>query len=308
MLAASQKMVYNVHEKKDLVSGAVKPNKRGRHGNQRKISKEDHEAVIKHKKSFKVVEAHYCRAKTSKEYLESSLNIEKMYNLYKDFCTESGRNPVKPYYYRNVFNNSFNYGFHIPKTDRCDQCEEYAVKKRENIPITAADEVAHVEHIEEKQLMREVKKQDKEYQSEDVCIVVFHRENVITLPKADVGCFLYKRKLTLYNLTAHTVKRGYCAIWNDALSGRAASVFLRTMENIVQDHPNATTFKTWSDSYVPQNRNQGISQAVIEFVSRHQHIKTVNMKYSIPGHSAVQEVGSLHSQIEHAMRFAEFYP
>ena len=80
------------------------------------------------------------------------------------------------------------------------------VKKTENIPITAADEVAHVEHIGEKQLMREVKKQDKKSQSEEVCIVVFHHENVITLPKADVGCFFYKRKLTLYNLTAHTVK------------------------------------------------------------------------------------------------------
>ena len=52
---------------------------------------------------------------------------------------------------------------------------------------------------------------------------------------------------------------------------------------------------------------QGMSQAVIEIMSRNQHIKTVNMKYSIPGHSGVQEVDSMHSQIEHAMHFAEFY-
>ena len=46
--AVSQKMVYNVHKKKDLLSSDVKPDKRGRHGNQHKISKEDHKAVIKH--------------------------------------------------------------------------------------------------------------------------------------------------------------------------------------------------------------------------------------------------------------------
>ena len=43
------------------------------------------------------------------------------------------------------------------------------------------------------------------------------------------------------------------------------------------------------------NKNQGMSQAVIEFMSRNQHIKTVNMKYLIPGHSGVQEVDSMHS-------------
>ena len=69
ILAVSQKMVFNVHKKKDLVSGAIKPDKRGHHGNQRKISKEELEAVTKHIKAFKVVEAHYCCAKTSKEYL-----------------------------------------------------------------------------------------------------------------------------------------------------------------------------------------------------------------------------------------------
>ncbi len=76
-------------------------------------------------------------------------------------------------------------------------------------------------------------------------MVVFDLENVITLPKADVGSFFYKRKLTLYNLTAMTSsKQGYCAIWTECVSGRAgndiASAFIQILNKVAADHPSVT--------------------------------------------------------------------
>ena len=59
-----------------------------------------------------------------------------MYDLYKIYCSEKGTPSVKSSYYRYIFNTKFNIGFHIPKTDHCDKCEEMKVKKNEKIPIS----------------------------------------------------------------------------------------------------------------------------------------------------------------------------
>ena len=151
------------------------------------------------------------------------------------------------------------------------------MKIKENIPITPSEEESYKKHVEEKKLMREEKSKDKDSES-DLCIVMFDLENVITLPKAEISSFFYKRKLNLYNLTAYTSKRGYCAIWTEATSGRAgndiASAVVKVMESVIQDHPKASS---------------------------------VSLKYSITGHSAVQEVDNMHSQIERAMHVVEFY-
>ena len=188
-LAVSQKMVYNVHEKKDPVSGVIKVDGRGKHSNHFKVDEVQRKFVIDHINSFPVIESHYCRAKTNKKYLEPGLNIEKMYDLYKSQCIDQGHSAVKSSYYRYVFNNFFNIGFHVPKTDRCDRCEEYKIKKQENITLTEKEIQSHDAHLNEKIQMRSEKERDKSDKKKSTIMIVFDLENVITLPKADVGSF-----------------------------------------------------------------------------------------------------------------------
>ena len=131
--------------------------------------------------------------------------------------------------------------------------------------------------------------------NENCLLVVFDLENVITLPKADIGSFFCKRKLTLYNLTAMTSsKQGYCVIWNKCMSGRAgndiASAFIQILNKIAADHPNVTELICWFDSCVPQSRNSHISQAILEYSSKQSKIKVLTMKHSLAGHSSVLEV------------------
>ena len=154
-----------------------------------------------------------------------------MYDLYKYKCFNNGRSVVKSSFYRYTLNSFFNIGFHSPKSDRCDHCEEY----------------------------------------------------------------FYNRKLTMYNLTASTSsKECYCSIWTEMTSGRAgidiASSFISILEKVLVDHPNITNIICWSDSCVPQNRNSHISQATLVFLSQVEIINTITMKYSVSGHSCVQEV------------------
>ena len=311
-LAVSQKMVYNVHQKKDKVTGVVKPDGRGRHSSHYQVSEEQKQGVFEHINSFPVVDSHYCRAKTNKKYLEGGLNIEKMYDLYKEKCEKKKFSYVESSYYRYVFNTSFNINFHVPKTDRCEKCESIKLKKSEHIPITEEEQQSHNQHLAEKVAMRKEKEIDKSYKNDNRLLVVFDLENVINLPQAEIGSFFYKRKLTLYNLTAMTSsKQGYCAIWTELMSGRAgndiASAFIQILKKVANDHPDTNTLICWSDSCVPQNRNSHISQAILEFLYSQEQITEITMKYSLAGHSCVQEVDNMHQQIELAMRVAEFF-
>ena len=53
---------------------------------------------------------------------------------------------------------------------------------------------------------------------------MFELENMVTFPKADVGSLFYKRKLTVYNLTAMiSKKQGHCAIWTESISSLAGN-------------------------------------------------------------------------------------
>ena len=99
-------------------------------------------------------------------------------------------------------------------------------------------------------------------------------------------------------------------IWTECISGRAAndiaSAFIQILKKVWNDHPNITKIICWSDSCVPQNRNSHISQAIPEFLYTQEQIDEIHMKYSLAGHSCVQEVNNMHQQIELAMRVAEF--
>ena len=96
--------------------------------------------------------------------------------------------------------------------------------------------------------MREEKNKDKLITNENCLLVVFDLENVITLQKSDIVSFFYKKKLTLYNLTATTSsKQGHCAIWTECISDRPgndiASAFIQILNKVAADHPNVTELK-----------------------------------------------------------------
>ena len=70
-LNISQKVVYNVHNKKDSFTGIPKTDARGKH-KKKIVSEESRNGVRRHIDSFPVVESHYCRANTSNKYLDSN--------------------------------------------------------------------------------------------------------------------------------------------------------------------------------------------------------------------------------------------
>lgn len=121
-LAISERVVYYFFEHNYQVESSeilLNNSKKGRKKTENRLIEE----VKDHITSFPCIDSHYCRASTSKKYLESHLNVAKMYDLYKTTVN----NPVSIHIYRHTFNTSFNLSFHTPKKDLCDKCSHFKV-------------------------------------------------------------------------------------------------------------------------------------------------------------------------------------
>lgn len=232
-----------------------------------------------------------------------------MYDLYLEDCNENNvANTVKLSMYRHIFNTNFNLTFHKPKKDVCERCSRYYLRKKEN-NLDEKEEEEMMQHMAEKTAMRTEKDQDKK---SGVPVLCFDLENVITCPRSYVGNHFYLPKLSMYNLTAHlsSTNTVYCAIWVETMQGRTgnclASAFRKIVDKVLEDN-HIEHLVTWSDSCVPQNRNSFISFCVLDILRQNPDLQSITMKYSVPGHGAVQEVDSVHSQIERHMVLKEFY-
>ena len=85
-----------------------------------------------------------------------------------------------------------------------------------------------------------------------------------------------------------------------------ASAFCKILSDVAEEN-DVGDLIPWSDSCVPQNRNSILSNAVLHFLRDNPNINSITMKYSLPGHSCVQEVDHAHSEIEKLMRKTDFY-
>lgn len=283
--------------------------KRGKHV-KRKVSDEAKVIIKDHINSFPRVESHYCRSSVKRQYLDPCLTISKMYELYEFQCNSKGISPEKYHTYKNIFNFDFNLGFHFPKKDRCDMCEEYKANDFIN-QVSKELKQKYESHVLGKTQTKVERDNDRKSEKPVLC---FDMENVLTCPRANISNFFYKRKFNVYNLTAHMSlnKTAYNAVWSEHQAGRGAneisSALLKILEKVVQDFPLLENITLWSDSCVPQNRNSIMVTALKYFLqNNHYALKTIEQKFCEPGHSSIQEVDSVHSQIEKALSVSEIY-
>lgn len=74
---------------KKMSNGILEIDQRGRHGNLgRRVDDEIKEGIRNHIKFFASVPSHYCRANSTIQFIDGSLNISLMYKLYVEKCNE----------------------------------------------------------------------------------------------------------------------------------------------------------------------------------------------------------------------------
>lgn len=101
--------------------------KRGKHKPHNKTKEEVLKIVRNHIESFPAVEGHYTRKSPNRKYLGAELNVPKMYQLYLENykATVPEDKLASITIYRKVFNEEYNFSFHVPKKDQCSICVSY---------------------------------------------------------------------------------------------------------------------------------------------------------------------------------------
>lgn len=87
-IGISEKILNNMG-KKLAISPVLISGQRGTHRNRpHEIPREVTDCIKQHISMFPVVDSHYTRQNTRKQYLESDLSIAKMYRLYQEWVKE----------------------------------------------------------------------------------------------------------------------------------------------------------------------------------------------------------------------------
>ena len=305
-LDISAKRIEYFHSNRlDAITNTPLQSRHGTHA-KKQLPMTSVQSVHDHIKSFPKQESHYCRASTARKYLDASLSVQKMYELY---CEDYDVPPVKLHKYREIFNTEFNLGFQLPRNDRCDRCEEFKMNQNPS----EDDSTKFAEHANYKLLSKANRDSDRSVIDNNHAIICIDLQNVLTLPHANVKSFFFSRKLSVYNFTGHCSldSTGYCAVWPESTAGRTgndmASACVAILNKIAEKHTNISKITLWSDSCVAQNRNSVMTLALLKFLSQHNSIQQINQKFGAPGHSVIQEVDNIHSQIEKKMRNSEIY-
>lgn len=98
---------------------------RGKHENHVKVSETIKQGIRAHISSIPVLESHYTRATSSKQYIEGGKTIAQLYRDYKEACEKEGKSVGNLTMYTRIFNYEFNLAFFFPKKDQCQQCASY---------------------------------------------------------------------------------------------------------------------------------------------------------------------------------------
>ena len=136
-------------------------------------------------------------------------------------------------------------------------------------------------HEDGKEAVRAQRHDDVAITDPKTLVVSFDLENVFALSRTTVSSAFYKCKLNVYNLTAfvNRTKEPFCAVWTETTAGRSgndlASAIIHLLEAITSRHSDTNSPILWSDSCVPQNRNQILSYALQLFIDTKKSIQKI---------------------------------
>jgi hypothetical protein len=278
---------------------------RGRHRPPNKTPDWARNLIKKHIESFPCMESHYCRASSSRKYLDAKLTIVKMYETFGQFFKEHLSNAdgneagdvhmPSEKVYRDIFCTEYNLAFYVPRKDQCSTCAG------KNSYIGNVEKLGMFEsHIRQKDRAQKEKKSDKLKCANDDTfkMATFDMQSVLQIPTSEVGPLYYKRKLVLHNFTIYDSdkpNKAFCYLWPETEGNRGANEIgtcvFRYLKSLDPKIKHVTFF---SDSCSGQNRNQYVCSLLLYAVAI-LPIDIIDHKFLIPGHT-MMECDSMHSQ------------
>ena len=268
------------HISRQILEGksAPHPCERGRHGNRpQRISSSRTEQVKEHINQFPAENSHYSRHDNpNRQYLAPDLNINRMYQLYRDWCSKHSYDPVSARAYRDIFNTQFNLGFGSPKSDTCTVCDR------------GSDE----DHKAAASASFAAAQQDREFakNSDNVYYATFDLQKTLPLPRLSTSIAFYLRQVWLYNLGIHveakSLHKPFFCIWTEGDGGRGCSEIASCLLAWVDmlNVPSGCRLICWSDSCAGQNKNFCIV-CLWQYLIKAGKFQQIEHKFPVSGHS-----------------------
>jgi len=255
------------------------------------------ESVRKFLSNLPKLPSHYCRASTSKEYLEPQFqSVAEVYRAFEK--QQAGRSPS-----RQVFTEEFhkmNLGLYMPKKDQCDKCSAYAVG---NLP-----QEDYNEHIMRKEEARTSKTQDKERAKEGNChVFTMDVQAVQLIPYLQASALYFKQKLAVHNFTLYNLANDdvVCYVWHEGEGELNANIFASFVTSYLENETECDKeVIIYSDGCGNQNRNATLSNA-LSALARKKGISIIQ-KYLEKGHTQM-ECDSVHSVIERRKKHRDLH-
>lgn len=273
-------------------TGTTLTDRRGKHG-ALKVSLDQRNRVKEHIESLPTISNHYQRARAPhRRYLDSNLSVVRLYGMYKAWMDEHyPEEPiVKDSYYRKVF-STYNIFFKTPKADTCSTCDQLSAS------ITRANNENEVEDLkaklqEHKLLASEGQELMKHFSSNtdaDTRVVCVDLQETQPIPRMNTCVAFYKRKMWLYNLCVHDLKKNRSTffVWDEVTAGRGAVEIAAGMRKWLDSEYATGNFSKliiFSDNCFGQNKNIKL----ITFYLRELHssrLQSITHYYLVSGHS-----------------------
>ena len=286
--------------------GTVLGDSRGAVTGKSKICSNAKQRVVDHINEFPRVESHYCRASSSRQYLEAGLSLSQMYRLYVDEMANVGETTVKEHMYRKIFNENFNLSFFTPQKDQCDTCFAYANSSES---VRSENENEFHAHIERKEKARQMKNDMKCRAQQDMTMTAacFDLQQVLPSPHGQISVYYYKRKLSTYNFTCYNLGTGSadCFMWNESYAGRGSNEINSCLFHYLKLNSDKQFVCTFSDNCAGQNKSRFTVVTFLKALAETK-IETIEHYYLEKGHTQ-NENDSVHSTIERAARKIPVY-
>lgn len=161
--------------------------------------KQKKESVMNFINSLRCSEPHYCAGSTNQRYLPAELTIVKLWKMYNSSVEGNNNLKVKQWYFRNIFNTSYNLGFGSPRVDVCSICLQFDERlKRTSTEIEKNTLLTEkrIHKLRAKAFYSLLKENDT-----IICTLSFDCQKNLPFPKLPDQATYYSRQLYLYNLT-----------------------------------------------------------------------------------------------------------
>ncbi|KAJ8676796.1 hypothetical protein QAD02_012583 [Eretmocerus hayati] len=296
-------------------TGIIDGDKRGKHtlNRRNKIPESVKDTARRHIESFPTMESHYCREKSSKNYLDESIeSLSMMYTLNVEEAKKNGiQKIVSEHIYQDIFNNEYNYEFFMPEKDRCEKCETYKFLSDE-------------EKVKQKDNMRKHREEIKaarKLMNESDDLAKTGPSKVLSTPRAEISTFHYMSKICIWNFTIYEFgsNQGYCFVGNESIGNRGSN----EIASYLIDYPREAKKKRkksvhiYSDNCGGQKRNKNVfasevrASVELKIDIRHRFLEVGHIQ--APGdsvHAMIEEkarLGDIYSQAQwcHVMRNAK---